>query len=232
MADENNFAPVPPRKPYDYLSTLPILHGVDNDEIRALVRSGEGESPYMYPDTKGNITVGIGHHLPSIEYAQKLPFYYDDEKGKREASDKDIERAYNKLKKTQSGLNYTEYDPDVYSQYEKVKLEKQRIDRHYDDLLRQHARELRQKLPNFDTFEPEAQQALLDMQFNIGDRKFREQYEKNGKYVEAWPKLFEAIANRDWMRAAEESHRKDVQSSRNKAIKDLFLKAHQRKKKN
>ena len=62
------------------------------------------------------------------------------------------------------------------------------------------------------------QQALVDMQFNMGNNRFSEQY---------WPKLFDAIKNKDWETAAKEaSERKDVQKSRREWTKRMFLMAY------
>ena len=70
-----------------------------------------------------------------------------------------------------------------------------------------------------------AQQALIDMQFSIGDKKFQARYMDDGVIKNGWPNLFKAIQNEDWERAARESHRRDVSETRNKEIQRLLLAA-------
>lgn len=77
-------------------------------------------------------------------------------------------------------------------------------------------KELQRKFHDFDSFPIPAQKALLDLQFNIGDRKFQRQYydDATKSFKPAWPKLFDAVENGDWKVAATESRRKDVQKKK------------------
>ena len=71
------------------------------------------------------------------------------------------------------------------------------------------------------------------MQFNIGDKKFRPTYkDSDGKIRKAWPNLFDAIAERDWEKAAHESERGDVGHERNLQIFDWLMHAAGQEKKN
>ena len=77
--------------------------------------------------------------------------------------------------------------------------------------------ELNKKIMNFIDMPISVQQALVDMQFNMGNNRFSERY---------WPKLFDAIKKKDWEAAAKEaSERKDVQNARREWTKRMFLKA-------
>jgi hypothetical protein len=78
------------------------------------------------------------------------------------------------------------------------------------------ASDLATRFPSLDSYPEAAQDALLDMMFNIGLTKFT----KN-----KWPKLFAAVEKMDWKSAAAESNRPDVPDDRNEAIRDLFLSA-------
>ncbi len=86
---------------------------------------------------------------------------------------------------------------------------------------------LESKIPEFSTFERPAQQALLDMEYNVGDRKFRPYYkdDKTGEMKAAWPKLFDAVGKRDWKAASEESRSGDVQTKRNEWRRSKFIEA-------
>ena len=110
-----------------------------------------------------------------------------------------------------------------YSQYH-VPLSE--IESKFDQQLQQSYHELERKIPDFQTLPIPAQQALLDMQFNMGNTAFQATpHTVNGHRYSGWPKLFNAINNKDWQSAATQSHRRDVQSSRNTWTRDLFLRA-------
>ena len=73
---------------------------------------------------------------------------------------------------------------------------------------------MEQKIEKFNDFPTSVRQALVDMQFNMGNKKFSD---------DNWPKLFTAINNRDWKTAAQEaSQRKDVQKSRREWTYKMF----------
>ena len=64
---------------------------------------------------------------------------------------------------------------------------------------------VRNQFSDFDTFPIQLKEVLLDIQYNV----------KGGLNQQNWPKLYEAIANRDINGIANNVHRKDVQQSRN-----------------
>lgn len=72
-----------------------------------------------------------------------------------------------------------------------------------DEDLREHVSEVRKKFPEFDTFPPAAQEALLDMQYN------------SGLNPSEWPKLFGHVRNRNWLGAVGEVNRPQVDIDRN-----------------
>ena len=70
------------------------------------LKDHEGSINTMYRDSKGNITVGIGHYLGSAEMAQALPFnrtkvmhvHGDDLESEVAVSKSDIASAFNAYK--------------------------------------------------------------------------------------------------------------------------------------
>ncbi len=183
-------------------NTQPILDGVDDKELKDMISGHEGFKDKLYRDTKGNVTVGVGQMLPNTKAAKDLPFYVSDIDGERLATSKEIEDTFNQIK---NGTLKSE-KPEIF-------LKKDFINEKLDSELRKNVTELENNFPNFSSLPPEAKQAVLDMQYNMGSGKFNE---------DKWPSFYEAIQDGDWDTAALESHRKDVQPDRNDKIYDLL----------
>lgn len=194
-----------------------ILRGISNAELLNFFSKSEGNVEYMYLDTKGNVTVGVGMFLPNEEAAVKLPFL----KQGKTATSEDIRTAYRKVKAAQSlaGNGNAAFNPDKKPQFSNLKIAPEKGFEKLKKRLPDDLKSLRRKFKDFDSFPLGARQALLDMEFNIGPTKFSRQ---------KWPSLFAAIDKKDWQKAAQESHRKDVQPERNKDTYDLFMSAGQR----
>ena len=73
-------------------------------------------------------------------------------------------------------------------------------------------RGLRSLLPGFDAFPAQAQEALLDMAFQLGARGL----------VNKFPHLVASVKARDWKTCAVQCHRAGIQEWRNVATADLF----------
>ena len=116
----------------------------------------------------------------------------------------------------------TENDLIVHVKYSQkgyvcIQISPNQIYNQFNQQLEIAYNELNKKIMNFIDMPISVQQALLDMQFNMGNNRFSEQY---------WPKLFEAIKKKDWETAAKEaSERKDVQKARREWTKLMFLNA-------
>ena len=222
----NSYNPLkdpPKRRPLG----IPILDGLDNEEFKPFIRREEEPIPHLYLDSKKNVTTGVGLHLPTVKDAQKIPFRYDSKDG-RPATIAEIGAAYEKVKSfPYQNHTATHFNPEGNRLFDRVFLDRETMERMFDNRLRTHAGELRTKFPNFEEMEAPARKALLDMHYNIGNARFSDYYydAQKGKTVPGWPKLFDAINQRDWARAAGESHRKDVGEERNKQIHTWFMDA-------
>jgi len=220
MEEETRTPPVPQRKPK-------ILPGVEDEEIRKFVEVHEKPVQHFYKDTKGNMTIGIGQMVPTVEKAKEMPLYlFNRETPLRPATETEVESAYRQAKSLPHGQGYTHrtFDPKKNPGMPNVRLR----DEDQNDILfrtlHRSGQELADKFPRLESYPPPAQKALLDMQFNLGDGKFREKYiDGDGIEQRGWPNLFNAVRNRRWGAAAKESHRKDVHEDRNRAVYNLFI---------
>ena len=176
--------------------------------LRAKLEKYEGKITHMYLDSKGFVTVGVGHLLKDLASAQKLNF---KKSNNTLASKDDIKADYDAVRKQPKNRLASFYKKSV-----KLKL----IDSDINALTNKHINdfefELKRIFPEFLTYPTEVKLALFDIIFNVGmtDLNYK------------WPNLKNAIKAKDWSAAAKESKRKTpVSEERNKYVRDLFEKA-------
>ena len=175
-------------------------------EIDESIRHFEGETDFMYVDTEGRVTVGIGFMMPDEEAAVRFPFLdFDDNPASAEQKRAEW-RNINALARGHVASWYEDstelYLPDDF------------ISSHLRTLFAVNFTELNRIFPEYGDYPSAARLALQDMIYNLGMTKFN-------KFVN----LKAAVVRRDWETAAAESHRKIPDESRNDAVRDLFLKA-------
>ena len=169
----------------------------------------EGLKQNFYLDSKNILTTGIGQNVSELNKFKELNIL-DTKTGSLLNTDQK-EQVYFQIMHEISDNTFKEKN---YSYLEISKID---IYNHFNTMLEKSYKELEQKIENFDNFPTTVRQALVDMQFNMGNKKFSE---------DTWPKLFEAINKRDWQTAAKEaSQRKDVQKSRREWTYKMFMDA-------
>lgn len=168
----------------------------------------EGKVNHLYLDSKGLVTVGIGHLLSSAADAQKLPFRNSSNTAAtKEEIKTDFEAMKNQVP-NKLASSYKKFTTLYLSDDEINKLTIQHIGDFEVGLRRIYI--------GFDTFPIEARLALFDMAFNVG---------LNG-LGKTWPTMNEAVKAKNWQKAADSSNRKSpVSPLRNKYVKDLFEQA-------
>jgi GH24 family phage-related lysozyme (muramidase) len=169
----------------------------------------EGRINHMYRDTRGFITVGVGHLLPHPQAATRQAFIHRD--SQQPASDAEIRAEFRHL----LTLNYGQHHSAAgFRHHTRLELPDEQIDR----LTRQHINHFSQELADLYGADalaamPEpVQLALYDMIFNLGLPKL-----KHG-----FPRFNHHIRNRNWAAAADESHRRGISESRNRHVHDLL----------
>jgi GH24 family phage-related lysozyme (muramidase) len=178
------------------------------DAIKQLIAPSEGSKSFMYLDTKGLVTVGIGNMLPSAAAACALAFV--DRATQARASSAAIEADYQAVSQ-QSKAKVANF----YRQFTKLDLPDAEIDRLFAQRVAGFQNELRSKYAAYDTFPDSAQLAMLDMAFNLGTFALKNK----------WPKLNAAIDSGDWSAAATECIRPEANAARNAATVALFQQA-------
>ncbi|WP_445679303.1 hypothetical protein [Radicibacter daui] len=170
----------------------------------------EGRISYMYLDTAGNVTVGIGHMLPSAAAASRLTFHHTGED--RPASAAESAAGWTAVKACPHGQSIpaTRFNParpaTGWPALPPLRLEDDEIDALFAADIAEHAHQLEKGLPDFAGLPEPAREVLLDMHFNLGD---------GGLCKARWPSLFRAVEARDWQTAADQCRRKGIQQARN-----------------
>ena len=182
---------------------------MSSEEFDKKVKEFEGYADFMYLDTKGIVTIGVGININSLSTVKRLKHIFYNEKTGKAATEKEIEEAFNSIKKAPKGLNVKRYKQYTILQAKGEELElllaKRKKDA-WDDV--------RQFFPQTTNLPVVARYALFDMAFNLG----------RGNLLK-FEKLRKALADNNLKAAAIESHRRGIQAERNQAIFTWFLEA-------
>ena len=168
----------------------------------------EGTVEHMYLDTKGYVTVGIGHLLKDVVSAQALNFVHQADENKK-AIKEEIKTDFEEVKKQTKGKLASSY-----KKHTKLKLKQADIDK----LTNKHIETFESELKNiygsteFAGYPSEVRLALFDMIFNLGMSTLKNKFKNFNKHIKA----------KSWASAAKESNRPDVSKARNKYVKDLL----------
>ncbi|MDB5478140.1 MAG: hypothetical protein JWM96_635 [Alphaproteobacteria bacterium] len=184
---------------------------LNDDTIMGHIEEQEKNFQWPYLDSEQRVTVGIGKMLPDIEAAKKLPFKYESSLGKRPATENEIQEGFNALTKLGNSRNLA---AEHYKSETKLRLNPNDARQLAKEYLQENNRNLRNRISDFDTLPGEVKLGLYDMNYLLGN---------NGLSPSKWPKLYEAINNKDWAAAAKESQREGIGTERNERIRHLFL---------
>ncbi len=185
-----------------------MLSIIEKQTLRKKLAEYEGNISHMYLDSKGYVTVGVGHLLRTLQDAQKLPFM--NNKNIR-ATVAEIKSDYDNVKKQPKNRLAS-----FYKKFTKLKLSDVETDKLTNLHIDSFYKELKIIYPGFDKYPSEAKLALCDMIFNLGMTNLKTQ----------WPTMNAAVKSKDWKKAAANSNRKPpISMARNKYVKELFEKA-------
>ena len=182
-----------------------MTSAIEKDTLRTNMEKYEGKISHMYLDSKGYVTVGVGHLLKDITSAQALNFTTSNNIS---ASKDDIKADYESVKKQPKNRLAS-----FYKKYVKLQLSDLEIDTLTNNHIDSFEIELNTLFSDFSTYPSEVKFALFDLIFNVGMTNLNNR----------WPSLKKAVKANDWATAALESNRKPpISAERNKYVKDLF----------
>ena len=174
--------------------------------IARKVKEFEGCVPWMYRDTVGKITVGVGLMLPDAKAAEALPFVL----GTRPATPGEIAAEFARVDSMTPGRASS-----FYKTPSSLELPQEAIDAKLNNVLEGFESDLRTEFPHYDALPDGVKLALLDMIYNLGP---------SGLF-KGFPHLVAAVQTGEWAQAAEHCTRRGPGSARNNWTRQQFLSA-------
>ena len=176
------------------------------EQSLAKLKEFEGCVPWMYRDTVGRITVGVGLMLSDVKAAESLPFLA----GSRAATPQEIAAEFARVNALPLG-----HAASFYKSPRSLELAQQTIDVKLGAVLEGFEASLRAKLPHYDSFPNSVKMALLDMIYNLGSEGL----------FKGFPHLLAAIEAGAWAQAAAHCLRRGPSPARNAWTRQQFLDA-------
>ncbi len=177
------------------------------EELKARLREHEGVVPHLYLDTLGLVTCGVGHMIPNPNAMAGIPMVHPTGE---EASLVDKVTEWYRVKALEPARL-----PAYYAANTSLRMTPEAITTLQDEDVDGFRQGLRSLLPGFDQFPEPAQEALLDMAFQLGAKGL----------IDKFPHLVASVKARNWQACAAECHRAGIQEWRNVATADLFHRA-------
>jgi GH24 family phage-related lysozyme (muramidase) len=189
----------------DTSTYLPILSGF------------EGSIRYMYLDTAGKVTVGVGNMLPDAAAAQALAFVVrpgpgaDPAAAPIAATPDQIAADFANVTQQSKAMTAS-----YYKQFTTLDLPDEAITALLTARVQAFTTQLIATFPNFNNYPSAACAAIFDMAFNLGLKKVTNNF----------PTFSKAVLAADWTTAAAQCHRlPPISDSRNNWTQAQFLQA-------
>lgn len=171
----------------------------------------EGTVPWMYLDSRGNVTAGIGLLLPNVAAAQALPWWTPALT--RAATELEISLEFARVRNLAPGLKPDAYRNNVLSPL----LRGVDIDAMLANELGGFIAELVAAFLSFWNWPQGAQLGALDMIYNLGAAGLL-----GSEIKEGFPKWVDAATREDWPVCAEQCVREGIGQIRNTWTKGQF----------
>jgi len=187
-------------------------------KLRNTLADYEGYIKHLYLDTKGKVTVGVGHMIPNKNAMSGVTMYkVQNDKLSQPASLQEKMDEYEKISQMSFGVNLSDrfFKKNTSLTMKDIDVDfltNQHIDKFYSELKSIYTRD-KGYPDNFDDLHKNVQLALFDMAFNMGTPTLKNNF----------PKFNTALKASNYKTAAKESHRKDIAEERNDYVKDLLL---------
>jgi GH24 family phage-related lysozyme (muramidase) len=166
----------------------------------------EGCVPWMYRDTVGKVTVGVGLMLPDAKASEALPFLI----GTRAATQQEIAVEYARVDAMPMGRASAFYKTPT-----SLVLTQQTIDAKLISVLEGFEADLKAQFSNYHNLPDGVKMALLDMIYNLGPAGL----------FKGFPHLMAAVQSGAWTQAAEHCMRRGPGLARNDWTREQFLSA-------
>jgi GH24 family phage-related lysozyme (muramidase) len=178
------------------------------DQSLAQLKIFEGCVPWMYRDSVGKVTVGVGLMLPDAAAACALPFQAAG--GGAAATAEQIAAEFARVEAQAMGKL-----PSFYRAAGSLELPQAVMDAKLSAVLTEFEATLRAKLTGYDALPDGVKMALLDMAYNLGPEGL----------LKGYPRMIHAVETGAWAEAAAECARGGINAARNAWTRQQFLSA-------
>jgi GH24 family phage-related lysozyme (muramidase) len=175
------------------------------DQSLAQLKSFEGCVPWMYRDTTGKVTVGVGLMLPNAAAACALPFRTAVGTA---ATAVQIAAEFARVESLPLGKL-----PSYYRMGGSLELPEVVLDEKLSEVLTSFEVILRKRLTGYDGLPDGIKMALLDMAYNLGPAGL----------LEGYPRMIHAVETDAWAAAAAECARGGINAARNAWTRQQML---------
>lgn len=195
------------KKIFNYL--ILKLNNMQREQFISELKVFEGFANFMYLDTNGYVTIGVGILLKDAQTAITYGLNFSDALSGKSATNDEVKEEWKRVKKLSKGrgLNY-------YRDNTKLRSDEGLLEAKFQELINSALLDARKFYPDFDKLPSNAQYALWDMSFNLG-------YPKLSKYQ----KLKEALQKGDYEKAINECNRHGIPATRNQTIRTWMQRA-------
>jgi hypothetical protein len=195
------------------------MHASARSAWQEFITGHEGNIAFMYLDTKGLVTIGIGNLIDPISLALTLPFQFKavnriGASAGRAATRKEIETEWLSLKNHSNKLALTRSGAAGCARLTDLELSVASRQRLFDRVTNTHESQLTTYFPDFGAWPGDAQLGLMAMAWGLG------MY-----FPPKFPKFSAACRNRDFDAAAQECTISTWRLERNQASVRFFTNA-------
>jgi hypothetical protein len=195
------------------------MHASVQSAWQKFITRHEGNIAFMYLDTKGLVTIGIGNLIDPVSQALTLPFQYKavnhaGAPAGRAATRKEIETEWFSLKHHPHKLALARSGAAGCARLTDLELSVESRQQLFDRVTNAHEAQLTKYFPDLDAWPGDAQLGLMAMAWGLG-MYFPPQF----------PKFSQACRKRDFDTAAQESTISTWRLERNQASVCFFTNA-------
>lgn len=183
------------------------------------IKKSEGDIAYMYLDTKGLVTVGIGNLIDPVSLALSLPFQFKSNNSAsvpagRIATRAEIESEWKHIKNHPNRIQMARFGHKLCATETNLELTVAERRLLFDRKTRSNEIQLRQWFAQWDSWPADAQMAIFAMAWGLG-----------AAFARNWPRFTAACNSLDFDAAAKESHVSSWRLERNQATLRLLSNA-------
>jgi GH24 family phage-related lysozyme (muramidase) len=175
----------------------------------------EGIVSYLYLDTRGNRTIGIGTHLRKGEKWEAIPFVFKDSGVAASPDDVALERKRVENFRNAFPGDQSRLGAKAYESVTQLRVDPAWLQARATRDVAYFGESLQRLFPKFRSFPGPAKSALLDMVYNGGASGL----------LANFPEFTKAVLRQDWVTAAEQSARTKISSVRNQQTRYRLLQA-------